>query len=178
MAQRPVVENAAPPVGAPRRILRYVTTSMNSAGALIILAAGLIVCVDVIARNLFNSPFFGVAEMLSMSIVAIVFLQLPHAIASGRMIRSEVLLEALKTTTPRAGELLNRFHMLCGALFLAAIVWGVWPQLVDAYKYNLFSGMWIGLQMPVWPVRAIIIVGSALGCLAYLLNVWLGERRL
>jgi TRAP-type C4-dicarboxylate transport system permease small subunit len=157
-----------------RYYLSKVTALMNNIGTIIIAIGMVIVCGDVAARNLFNAPFFGVPELLKMTIIAIVFLQLPHAVLSGRMIRSEVFLDALPA---RPSRILNTFHMLCGAAFLAAIVWGVWPQLVEAVKYRLFVGLWVGFQAPVWPIRSIIVIGAALGCFVYLLNAVLGERR-
>lgn len=173
MAQKPA-ESAGDDPSALRRSLSFVTAWMNNIGTLMIAVGMVIVCGDVAARNLFNSPFFGVPELLKMTIIAIVFLQLPHAILTGRMIRSDVILDSLPH---RPRRVLNTFHMLCGAAFLAAIVWGVWPQLVEAVKYNLFVGLWTGFRAPVWPIRTIIVVGAALGCFVYLLNAILGERR-
>lgn len=90
------------------------------------------------------------------------------------MIRADVILGSLP---PRVGRCVNTFHMICGAVFLAAVAWGVWPQFLEAYIYNLFVGVWVGFQAPIWPIRAIIVLGAALGCLAYLVNAIIGERR-
>jgi TRAP-type C4-dicarboxylate transport system permease small subunit len=160
-----------------RRHLGVVTALLNNAGTITIVMGMLLVCGDVFARNLFNAPFFGVPELLKMTIIAVVFLQLPHAVLQGRMIRSEVFLEAVTRRSRRWGELLNAFHMVCGALFLAAIIWGVWPQFVEAFKYNIFVGLWVGFRAPVWPIRTIIVIGALLGAIAYVINAWLGERK-
>ena len=160
-----------------RRRLGVITLLMNNLGTVTIAIGMVLVCGDVFARNLFNAPFFGIPELLKMTIIAIVFLQLPHAVLQGRMIRSDVLLEAVSTRSRRWGDRINAFHMVAGALFLAAIIWGVWPQLVEAFKYNTFVGLWVGFRAPVWPIRTIIVVGALLGAVAYLLNAWLGERK-
>jgi TRAP-type C4-dicarboxylate transport system permease small subunit len=157
-----------------RRYLSVVTVLMNNIGTVMIAVGMLIACGDVFSRNLFNAPFFGVPELMKMTIIAIVFLQLPYAVLSGRMIRADVLLEILK---PRPRRLLNTFHMICGALFCAAIAVGVWPQLVEAYSYKLFVGLWVGFRVPVWPIRTIIVLGALLGCFAYILNALYGERK-
>ena len=159
-----------------RRQLGMVTGLMSNAGTLTIVIGMILVCGDVIARNVFNAPFFGVPELLKMTIIAIVFLQLPHAILHGRMIRSDVFLDLVAGKSRRWGRIVNGFHMVCGALFLAAVIWGVWPQLIEAFKYNTFVGLWVGFRAPVWPIRTIIVVGALLGAVAYLLNAWLGER--
>ena len=48
---------------------------------------------DVLGRNLFNAPVRGVTELVSLSIVGIVFLQLADTLHSGRFTRADVLLE-------------------------------------------------------------------------------------
>jgi hypothetical protein len=45
----------------------------------------LLICVDVAARAVANHPIRGVSEIVGMSLVACVFLQLPHILASGRL---------------------------------------------------------------------------------------------
>ena len=59
----------------------------------------------------------------------------------------------------------------------AAIAVGVWPQLVEAYSYKLFVGLWVGFRVPVWPIRTIIVLGALLGGFAYILNALYGERK-
>lgn len=169
------VENApGKDPSAVRRYLSFVTVLMNNIGTVMIAIGMVIACGDVFARNLFNAPFFGVPELMKMTIIAIVFLQLPYAVLTGRMIRADVLLEILPA---RPKKILNTFHMICGALFFAAVAVGVWPQLVEAYAYNLFVGLWVGFRVPVWPIRTIIVVGALLGCVAYILNALIGERK-
>jgi TRAP-type C4-dicarboxylate transport system permease small subunit len=160
-----------------RRGLGLIAEWMNAAGATVIVIGMVLVCADVGARDFFNAPIPGVIELLKMSIVGIVFLQLPHCVLSGRMIRSDVFLDFLHQRAPAKAQALNTFHMVCGALFLAGVVWGVWPQLMDALRYNYFVGVPAGFNAPVWPVRTIIILGGALGLIAYVLNAVQGERK-
>src|SRR5262245_33902493 len=75
-----------------RRRPGMLTLLMNNLGTVTIAVGMILVCGDVFARNLFNAPFFGIPELLKMTIIAIVFLQLPHAVLQGRMIRSDVFL--------------------------------------------------------------------------------------
>ena len=157
-----------------RRRLGALTELLNNAGTIVIAIGMVIVCTDVAARNFFNSPFFGVPELMKMTIIAIVFFQLPHAVLSSRMIRSDVLLESLPAGPSRV---LNTFHMVAGALFTGAIAWGVFPELVEAIRRNTFVGLWVGFRAPVWPIRLIIFGGAALACVVYALNALVGERR-
>ena len=61
----------------------------------------------------------------SLSIVAIVFLQLPHALRSGRITRVETLSDWLARHAPRFGATLQGFYSLLGAalfIVLGALV--------------------------------------------------------
>jgi TRAP-type mannitol/chloroaromatic compound transport system permease small subunit len=74
--------------------------AMNALGSLWILVLMALMNLDVAGRNLFNTPVRGVTEMVSLSIVGIVFLQLADTLHSGRFTRAEVLLERLKRSRP------------------------------------------------------------------------------
>ena len=76
------------------------TRTLNAIGTLWIVALMLLINSDVLGRELFNSPVRGVTELVSLSIVGIVFLQLADTLWSGRMTRADVLLDRLKRTTP------------------------------------------------------------------------------
>jgi len=57
---------------------------LNSAGGILIFAMIVMINLDVFSRFLFNHPIDGVTELVELSIVAIVFLQLSDAVRNGR----------------------------------------------------------------------------------------------
>src|SRR5690606_9515711 len=59
-----------------RHVIDRVTQFLNVIGTLLIVAIMVLVNVDVIGRGAFDAPVAGVPELVSMSIVAIVFLQI------------------------------------------------------------------------------------------------------
>ena len=66
---------------------------------------------DVLGRNLLGAPVRGVTELVSLSIVGIVFLQLADTLRSGRFTRADVLLDRLKRSRPAgAARLQAVFH--------------------------------------------------------------------
>ena len=71
-------------------------SALNIAGTLLIVAVMLLVNADVIGRGAFDAPVSGVPEMVSMSIVAIVFLQIAQTFRTGRLTRTELLLGGLQ----------------------------------------------------------------------------------
>ena len=66
------------------RLFSKLVAGLNSIGTVIIFAMMIIINVDVFSRFLFNAPFDGVTELVELSIVAIVFLQLGDAVRCGR----------------------------------------------------------------------------------------------
>ena len=56
--------------------MHYLIKAMNALGTLWIFALVVLLNTDVLGRNFFGKPLLGVPEILSISIVGIVFLQL------------------------------------------------------------------------------------------------------
>lgn len=99
--------------------------------------------------------------MVELSIVAIVFLQLPDAIRAGRLTRSDGLFSRLQTKYPRFGLWLAAFFDLAGALFFVTIIMGSIPRFIDAWERGYFAGNKGIFVVPVWPVRLILVIGAA-----------------
>ena len=70
--------------------------ALNALGTLWIVLLMLLINTDVLGRNLLNAPVRGVTELVSLSIVGIVFLQLADTLHSGRITRADVLLQSLE----------------------------------------------------------------------------------
>jgi hypothetical protein len=65
---------------------------LNAAGVVWVFALMLLISADITARTAFDDPIAGVTEMVSLSLVACVFLQLAHALLQGRFMRVEMFL--------------------------------------------------------------------------------------
>ena len=119
---------------------------------------------DIVGRGLFNEPFNGVREIVANSIVIIVFLQAGYAIRSRSMPSADFLLS-------RFPPWLQRFALglgyLLGAAFFAFIIWGGWALAINSWVGNEFEGEG-ALHVPAWPTRFIILIGSALAIINYL----------
>jgi TRAP-type C4-dicarboxylate transport system permease small subunit len=153
----------------PLRALDAVTQAFNVAGSVLILGLMLLIGADVAGRNLLGRPVPGVPEAVSLSIVAIVFLQVPMALRMGRIARSEALLRALPA---RAGRALESLFDLAGIAAVGAIVWTTWPILTRAWERNLFVGSVGDITFPVWPVKVCIVAGGALLALQFAARIW------
>ena len=133
---------------------------LNSMGTVLIFALVVMINLDVISRFLFNAPIDGVTELVELSIVAIVFLQLGDAVRTGRLTRSEGLYLRLQARHPRLGHALGALFDIAGAAFFITIILGGIPRFIDAWERDYFSGIRGIFIVPVWPVRLILVIGS------------------
>ncbi len=145
---------------------------LNALGTLWIVALMLLINTDVLGRNLFNAPVRGVTELVALSIVGIVFLQLADTLHSGRFTRADVLLDRLKRTRPVFAARLQCAYHLVGAALMAVILWAAWAPLVEAIKIREYVGAIGDFTAPVWPVRLIMLVGLAATLVTFVLLAW------
>ncbi len=141
---------------------------LNSAGSALILAIVVMINLDVFSRFLFNNPIDGVTELVELSIVAIVFLQLGDAVRNGRLTRSEGLYNKLCEKNPRLGHILGAFFDIAGAAFFMTIIAGSIPRFIDAWERGYYSGNKGIFVVPVWPVRLILVIGAVTVVLVFL----------
>jgi C4-dicarboxylate transporter DctM subunit len=135
--------------------------ALNAAGVVWVFALMFLISADIAMRTLLDSPIAGVTEIVSLSLVACVFLQLAHAALNGRLMRVEMFLAPLERRAPAAASAWHVLFSLLGAALLAAIVLGAWPDFVGAWATNEFAGVENIFTMPVWPIKGLIVVGSA-----------------
>lgn len=145
---------------------------LNGIGTCAIFGLMLIINADVFGRELFSKPINGIPEIVRLSIVGIVFLQGAHTLAAGRMTHSEMLLNALQRKAPAIAVGLRVLFSLIGACLFAIICYGTWPQLVKSWIRNDYIGSAGIFTAPVWPINAIILMGSGLMAIQYLIIVY------
>ena len=160
----------------PLRWLDRAAMATNVAGSALILVLMVSIGLDVAGRNLLGAPLPGVAEMVSLSIVAIVFLQAPQMLGAGRMPRSTAMPDALAKHWPATARLLEDAWDLLGALVLTILVWSTWPNLLRDWERGTFVGAVGDFTAPIWPVKATIVAGGALLVLQFLARIWRRHR--
>jgi tripartite ATP-independent transporter DctM subunit len=155
---------AAPmPSGRNGALLTKIVGALNAAGVVWIFALMFLICADITARTVFDDPIAGVTEMVSLSLVACVFLQLAHAVLNGRLMRVEMVQAPLERRAPAAASAWRALFALLGVALLLAIVVGSWPDLVSAWATSEFAGVENIFTMPVWPIKFLIVAGSVAG---------------
>ncbi len=100
---------SAPSPSASTSAFGRVVDSLNAAGSVVIGVIMVLMCADVLLRNLINHPIEGVAELVATSVIVIVFLQLPATLRHGRMSRADLFIDPFVQRRPRAGRRLRPF---------------------------------------------------------------------
>lgn len=156
----------------PLRLLDHATQALNVIGSVLILGLVLLVGADIFGRNLLARPLMGVAEMVSISIVVIVFLQIPQVVRMGRLSRSEFLEVVLLRHAPRSVPVLNTLFDIIGILMMAAVVWGTWPLLQRSLRLGEYFGAIGSFTAPTWPIRVAILLGGTMLILQLMARIW------
>ena len=144
------------------RLLDWLTQLANVCGSLLILALMVLIGADVFSRNVFNAPISGVPEMVTLSIVAIVFLQAPQALKAGRITRSDALINFLAARAPRIEKFIESIYDLLGFAVVAIIMYATYPILKKSWQRDDFIGAIGDFTAPTWPVKAMILIGCTL----------------
>jgi TRAP-type mannitol/chloroaromatic compound transport system permease small subunit len=150
------------------RVLGALVVTSNNLGSLLIFVMTLGVVADVTGRYVFNAPINGTHEMVTIGVVAILYLQLSYTLRSGRMTRSDAMLSRIARSSPAAGGALGVLFNGAGLLLAAAIVSGAWPKLVAAWHEGFYVGVIGVFTFPEWPLYLIILIGCALTGLQFL----------
>lgn len=154
---------------APLRVFGGIVGSMNAAGSCWIMVLMLLIIAEVIGRGVFNAPIVGVIEMIEISIIGIVFLQLADSLRRGVLTRSDGLFNQVMLRFPAAGHVMGIATFALGAIFMALILYGYLPTLIDAWTKDYYIGVDGMFTAPVWPVALIVVVSMTVCMVQFLI---------
>jgi len=148
-----------------------VTFSDKLSKLLMVLAAAWAFCLTffIMLNISFRGIFDGMAEMVTASIVIIVFLQAGYAIRSRSMLRADFLVSRFPDGVQK---FLLAFGYILGAIFFLMIIFGGWDESVLSWVENEFEGEG-ALRVPAWPARWAVMGGSAIALLNYLVLAYI-----
>ena len=147
---------------------------LNAVGSAWVAAITLLICADILGRVLFRYPLAGVPEIVKVSIVAIVWLQIPHTLKTGGHLRSDIVLRYL---SERSRAALDLFACVLGAIIFGLLVYSGWDTMILAWEMGEFEGE-LPVRVPTYPLRSIVLLGAALTALQFLLMAAEAVRRL
>jgi len=144
------------------------TGGLSAVGTIWIFALMALSVADVVGRDFFQAPVRGTTELLGLSIVGVVWLQLANSVAAGRLTRSDTVIEALRRRRPRLAAAMDALYMLTGAALMAVIAAVCAGSLREAVEIGDYVGAIGDFTFPTWPVRALMLLGAVAGGLQFL----------
>ncbi len=145
-----------------RRIFDWIVVVANAAASVWIFVLMALVTTDIVLRFVFGAPISGVTEIVEISIVIILYLQLTHTLKVGRMTRSDALYSSILRRYPAVGNIMGILFSAAGVGLMIAIIKGGWPKWIQAYEGNFFVGNTGVFTFPEWPQRFILVIGCAM----------------
>ena len=162
----------------PSRLFDGAVSGFNGGGSIWIFCLMALLCTDVFSRALFNAPINGVPLLVQLSILVIVFMQLPAAIRRGRLTRSEVLLAGLLRDRPSIGLCLSVIYDALGVLLMVVVFLYTLPSFEKVWQRNTFEGLEGDFALPSWPFKLLILIGSIMCAIQFGRSILLNTRKL
>jgi TRAP-type C4-dicarboxylate transport system permease small subunit len=146
-------------------IIDWVSKALMVIAAILAFLLCFLVVGDVSGRVFFGSPIKGTTEVISLAIVTICFLQAGYAIRSGGMLNVDTVVIKF---SPRWQSIFGVLGAFAGMFFFAFLCYGTFEGAVHAWASNEFEGEG-AMRVPVWPARFVIVLGTGLAALCYLI---------
>ena len=135
---------------------------LQSIAAIWLILVALTIFAEVAFRNL--GIFLGADQVVQNSVPAIVFLQVPFAIASGTMLRTTLIYDFFKA---RGKKIINILSYLIGIMLFLGIAVGGWTDMIKGWEIGEYQGIG-AIEFPVYPIRTVIIFSSIIVVLIYI----------
>lgn len=146
------------------RLFHWTMAALNMVGAVWVALIMVLITVDVVGRAFFNSPLFGVPEIVKISVVGLVWCMMAHTLKVGAHLRSTIILYRMPPGLRKAVEILS---CVLGVAIFALIVYSGWDNMIESWQIGEFEGE-DPVRVPTYPIRSLVIIGAALTSLQFL----------
>lgn len=141
------------------RIVGAFARALNVLSAVWLASIALLILYDVVGREAFGSPLYGTNEIVSNSVLSILFLQLPLSILTRSSLRTTILYDHASDWGKALIEAAS--YVMAGILFLVIAV-GSWPNMIEGWAIGEQEGSGI-VTIPVYPIRTLVVFVSFVG---------------
>lgn len=124
------------------------------------------ICIDVIGRVAFNNPIPGTTELVKSLLPAIVFLSFAYTLRQERHVNVEIVTNRLPRLARKTLSCVSNF---LGFSIFAVITYASWGPAYSGWLTKEYEG--VQLEVPVYPIRFIIVLGAAIFSLQYFINM-------
>lgn len=153
-------------VGAFARVLNVLSAVWLGSIALLILY-------DVVGREAFDAPFFGTNEIVSNSVLSILFLQLPLSILTRGSLRTTILYGKVRL---RGKRLIDALSYALALMLFAVIAVGSWPNMIEGWAIREMEGSG-NIQIPVYLIRTLVVLVCTVGVAVCTLMIYRAVSR-
>ena len=140
------------------RAWHWLVEAFAALGTVLIGVLMLIICADIVARNLMGASLPLVSEGGAL----LVALQLAATVRAGRLARTEVFITPFSARFPTGGAILSALFDLTGAVVLGIIAWASIRVVGKDFEAGEFIGITGMATLPTWPFRVLILAGFAI----------------
>lgn len=147
---------------------------LQSVAAIWLILVAITIFAEVTFRNF--GLFLGADQIVQNSVPAIVFLQVPFAIASGTMLRTTLIYDFFKE---RGKRIVNRISYIIGVLLFTGIAVGGWTDMIKGWEIGEYQGIG-AIEFPVYPIRTVIIFSSIIIVIIYstlIIKTFVNDRK-
>ena len=144
------------------KLLKKTPEFLQSIAAIWLIIVALTIFAEVTFRNF--GLFLGADQIVQNSVPAIVFLQVPFAIASGSMLRTTLIFDFFQV---KGKKIINSLSYIIGALVFTGIAIGGWTDMIKGWEIREYQGIG-AIEFPVYPIRTVIIFSSIIIVFIYL----------
>lgn len=162
----------------PLKIWHRIVDGMGALGTFLIAVLMLIICSDVVARNLLGASLPLVSELSALTLVMIVFLQLGTTIRHNRLARTEMFPDFAARHFPWFGNFVAMVWEGIGALACGTIAYSTYGILIKDLNAGAFIGVTGVLTLPTSPFRVLILIGAAVASIQFAIQFFAAARQL
>jgi len=172
----PEAGDSWPRQGIASRTWTRAVDGLAALGTTMIVLLMVMICADVVARNVLGGSLPLISELGALTLVMIVYLQLGTTVRNHRLARTDFLLAALATRWPKAAAALQGLWDLVGVAICCAIAYSTFGILVRDMSHRDFIGIAGVMTLPTWPFRALILLGVTVAALQFAVHAFLAFR--
>jgi TRAP-type C4-dicarboxylate transport system permease small subunit len=104
-------------------------------------------------------------------------MQIASTVRAGRLTRSDAALGRWRVTRPALARTIELVSYGLGAALLGILAHASWPAFVRAWTHDEYVGSIGYFTAPTWPIRLVVLVGSAVLALQFLIELVRLARR-
>lgn len=141
---------------------------MDGIAAISVAGIMLLITADVLSRLILNKPFTGTAEIVSLVIIVVCFLEIPYVSVRGGHVRSTLLYDKVGD---RGKHILDIIASIFGVIVYACIIKASWANFVNAIAINE-AEVAGSFRVPTAPGRFVLLFGSGLMVLEFIALIY------